>query len=84
MSRPTVRLERHQRVAQLGVGAGGDPHLQRGDEERAGERGGEQVDHPVEPAAGRRGSAAASARISAPRRSARCSTAAITSAALVG
>ena len=60
-----VRLQRHERVAQLGIGAGGDPHLQRGDEQRAGERGGEHVDRPGRAGAGRRGSAAASARISA-------------------
>ena len=49
-------LQRHQGVAQLRVGAGGDPEFEGGDEERPGEGRAEQVDHPVQPLrAGRQG-----------------------------
>ena len=57
-------LQRDQGAAQRRVGAGGHPELEGGDEERAGEDGGEHVDHPVRAGRGPAGRAVAASAAS--------------------
>ena len=83
-SRGRPLLERRDRGEQLLVGAGRDPQLQRGGEDRRGEV---VAEHPQRrPGSGPapRGSRPAAGPSSAPRSSVRCSTAATTRSFLVG
>ena len=84
VSRPTRCSSGATAASSAGVGAGRDPQLERGGEDRAGEVVAEHLAAPRGCAAARAAGAAAASRSSAPRTSVRCSTAATTRSFLVG